>query len=83
MKGSGLGRCFMELAGGCLINKLYPLTFNVATRPLSGFAGKGLVVKRCTMSYLITVCISLIIPNTEWSDVCHIGAMNIALIIYS
>ena len=45
MKGSGLGRCSMQLAGGCLIHKLYPLTLNVATRPLSAFAGKGLVVK--------------------------------------
>ena len=45
MKGSGLGRCSMQLAGGCLIHKVYPLTLSVATRPLSAFAGKGLVVK--------------------------------------
>ena len=38
MKGSGLGRCSMQLAGGCLIHKLYPLTLSVATRPLSAFA---------------------------------------------
>ena len=41
MKGSGLGRCSMQLARGCLIHKLYPLTFSVATRPLSAFAGRG------------------------------------------
>ena len=46
MKGSGLGRCSMQLAGGCLIHKLYPLTF---TRPLSAFAGKGLMVKQCAI----------------------------------
>ena len=79
MKGSVLGRCSMQLAGGCLIHKLYPLTFSFATRPLSAFAGRGLVVKQYAMPFfLITVCISLIIPNTEC--VCHIGAMNSALI---
>ena len=31
MKGSGLGRCSMQHAGGCLIHNLYPLTFSVAT----------------------------------------------------
>ena len=47
MKGSGLGRCSMQFAGGCLIHKLYPLilTLSVATRSLSAFAGKVLVVK--------------------------------------
>ena len=64
MKESGLGRCSMHLAGGCLIHKLYPLTFSVATRPLSAFAGRGLVVEQCAIP-LITVCNSLIIPNTE------------------
>ena len=39
MKGSGLGRCSMQLAGGCLIHKLYPLTFSFATRPLSALLG--------------------------------------------
>ena len=37
---SGLGRCSMQFAGGCLIHKLYPLnlTLSVATRSLSAFA---------------------------------------------
>ena len=51
MKGSGLGRCSMQLAGGCLIHRLYPLTFSVATRPLSAFAGRGLVVKQCILPF--------------------------------
>ena len=51
LKGSGLGRCSMQLAGGCLIHKLYPFTFSVATRPLSAFAGRGLVVKQCAMPF--------------------------------
>ena len=55
MKGSGLGRCSMQLAGGCLIHKLYPLTFSVATRPFSAFAGMGLVV---TMVEKILECVS-------------------------
>ena len=56
MKESGLGRCSIQHAGGCLIHKLYPLTFSVATRPLSAFAGRGLVVKQCAMPFfLITV----------------------------
>ena len=44
------GRCSMQLAGGSLIHKLYPLTFSVATRPLSAFAGRRLVVKQCANS---------------------------------
>ena len=48
MKGSGLGRCSMQLAGGCLIHKLYPLTFIQAT-----LAGRGLVVKQCAMPFFI------------------------------
>ena len=40
-KGSGLGRCSMQLAGGCLIHKLYPLTLSVATRSLSRGVGAG------------------------------------------
>ena len=51
MKGSDLGRCSMQLAGGCLIHKLYSLTFSVATRPLSAFAGSGLAVKQCAMLF--------------------------------
>ena len=52
IKGSGLGLCSMQHAGGCLIHKLYPLiTFSVATRPLSAFAGRGLVVKQCAMPF--------------------------------
>ena len=52
MKGSGLGRCSMQLAAGCLIHKLYPLTLSVATRPLSAFAGKGLVVNNVLCHFL-------------------------------
>ena len=84
MKGSGLGRCSMQLAGGYLIHKLYPLTFSVATRPLSAFAWRGLVVKQCAIP-IITVCISLIIPNAE---LCvpyrsHEYCVNIILILDS
>ena len=53
MKGSGLGRCSLQLAGGCLIHKLYPLTFSVATRPLSAFAWRVLVVKHCAMPFFL------------------------------
>ena len=57
----------MQLAGGCLIHKLYPLTFSVVTRPLSAFVGRALVIKQCTMPFFFfNNCISLIIPNTEW-----------------
>ena len=59
----------MQHARGCLIHKLYPLTFSFATRPFSAFAGRGLVVKRCAMPFLIIVCISLIIPNAAGNRV--------------
>ena len=40
-----------------IIHKLYPLTFSFATRSLSAFAGRGLVVKQCAMPFffLLTV----------------------------
>ena len=57
MKGSGLGCCSMQLAGGCLIHKLYPLTFSVAIRPLSAFAGRGFMVKQCAMPFFFNNCV--------------------------
>ena len=49
MKGSGLGRCSMQLVEGCLIHKPYPLTFSVAARQ----AGWSLVIKQCTMPFFL------------------------------
>ena len=72
MKGNDLERCSMQLAGGCLIHKLYPLTLSVATRPLSTFSfcwegprGKTM----CYAVFFLTVCISLIIPNAAGNRV--------------
>ena len=67
MKGSGLGHCSMQHAGGCLIHKLYPLTFSVAAL---SFCWEGPRGKQCAMPFfLITVCISLIILNTAGNRV--------------
>ena len=46
MKGSGLGRFSMQHAGGCLIHKLYPLTFSVAAL---SFCWEGPRGKQCAM----------------------------------
>ena len=76
----------MQHAGGCLIHKLYTLTFSVATRPLSAFAGRDLVVKQRVKRFPADQIIYFILLSTSMYEVTilnlYMHAVNIKIIAY-